>query len=511
MHNWRAKINKSATKIQILDGDSVLRTIEASDDTFAPYEAREFATEIVEKLKDKSAAQMEDSEEEPSVDDINETHDKVKKEITDEATGESVEGEKVNVAALQEENARLKTALNEERMKFAKERKARRGLAIAKELVASGNLENTEEAIRNKIAEVTTMEDKEITRLERKVAGESEFETVDEAKREARRYRRIARIAKTYAEEAQEDGNEKKADYHDAEAVIAEEKATACEKAAMDMQEMEEKMDNLEETMDDMEEKMEKVEEKMEEENGEEYEEKVEDLSNLSDEEIEKKLETPAADEANDEAMGVAPDGEEKQEDNDDDGEPEDLSDEDDDDGEPEDLSDDAAKMEDMEEKIEDMEEKMEDMEEKMSEMEEKMAMVRSYKRLASAHRKEATKHEAAGNHEAADKADAEADELLAKAAEIEDYLEQAGYVKDDSEMKEAKEGEECQAEEEVEEKMLPGVHYKKKSTEEASRGDLGSIEGFGFDKSATLQEASSDPEVDTLSKMWSRGAKDQD
>lgn len=67
--------------------------------------------------------------------------------------------------------ANLKKKLAQERNDRQIERKARRGLAIAKQLVAENKLEDSYDAIKIKIAEIVKLEDSEIDRLERKVAG----------------------------------------------------------------------------------------------------------------------------------------------------------------------------------------------------------------------------------------------------------------------------------------------------------------------------------------------------
>ena len=284
MFNFNAKVHKSGSKIRIYDGDKFLREINASAKTFQPAEAKEFAEELVAELE-KESQQMVDPAAQPTVVNQQQKQDVSLSEVSQNATGnvdveeleelldvEEEEKQEVDkdvenkVASYKAKIIKLQSLLINERKERTIERKARRGLAIAKQMVANGVLENNFETIRNKIAEIVEMETPEIDRLEKKTSGEKEFETPTEAFKEARRLKRIARLNRVAAEDAQEEGDEEMADELDQKADIAEQKAASYEKIGQEMiEEKQEETEKVEEKVEEKQEETEKVEEKVEE------------------------------------------------------------------------------------------------------------------------------------------------------------------------------------------------------------------------------------------------------
>lgn len=260
--SWTAKVHKTGSKVRIYDGSRFVKEVVASAETYAPVEAKEFANELLAELQSQSkkadkditvrtpaevqtkslkevkqnASGLDPKDCTELQDDNLETID-VEDETEDQAdeTNEEIAEKEAKIAKLMNVVASYKKALHQEKVDRVTERKARRGLAIAKQLVANGTLKNDYEVIRTKVAEIVDMETREIEMLERKVAGEREFASVEDAKREARRQNRIARMHRVAAEDAQEDGDEAEADVLDSKAEEAEAKAASYAKIAQEM------------------------------------------------------------------------------------------------------------------------------------------------------------------------------------------------------------------------------------------------------------------------------------
>jgi len=460
---WKAKIHKSGSKVRIYDGDKFIREVTASSETFEPAEAKTFASELLTELEKKSA-QMTDTSASPDVTTEKELHEISKDEVMQNATGDDLSTDvelqddvldETKLASLKKTIIKLQSKLINERKERVIERKARRGLAIAKQLVASGDLKNDFTTIRTKVAEIVNMESSEIDRLERKTAGEKEFETPTEALKEARRLKRIARVNRVAAEDAQQDGDEEMADQLDNKAEIAETKAASYEKLAEEM---------IEEDVKEEKQVEEVKEEKVEEEKQvEEIKEEVKE---------EKQVE--------------------------------------------------EVKEEVKEEKVEEKQETTDD-----AEMDIMMMAAKKYHRIASKYRKAAEEAEAKGDELEADKQDELADIAEEKALDFEakcssqkvateEVKEEVIEEKQDEEVKEEKVEEEKQddevIEEETEEKQDDEIAEeepktaKKKTPPVLKRANDGKmIDGFGFDKSASVEENTfaNDPEVSKLESIW--------
>ncbi|MFA5733334.1 MAG: hypothetical protein WC934_15215, partial [Acidithiobacillus sp.] len=150
----------------------------------------------------KRAEQMIEPSEEPVV-----TTEQEEKEIIEEDVEMADPiGTNASSAILQNRYATLQKKYASMQKRYAIEIKARRGLAIVNEMIRRGSLSKklSQTAIIKHVAEIAKLSNEEITRLERKVAGQSEFKNVAEAKKVARSYRRKAKIAAQKALEAEE-------------------------------------------------------------------------------------------------------------------------------------------------------------------------------------------------------------------------------------------------------------------------------------------------------------------
>jgi len=488
MHVWQVKVHKTGSAVKVFDGDNFIREIKASADTFEPMEAKEFGTALLTELNEKSAKQMENTEAKPEVTTKAELRNEVEKVTDAEPKGIAVKDASIEKAAAKITQLRgiiasLKSKLAAERTERTIERKARRGLAIAKQLVANGSLKNEYEAIRNKVAEITDLDDAEISREERKASGEKEFDSPAEARKEARRMKRIARINRVAAEDAQEDNDEEAADDFDAKADEADKKANYFEQVAVEMEKAPEAAPAPTATPEVKVEAKKTPEEKKEEKKEEVKEEKAE------------------------------------------------------------------AKAE------EKKEEKKEEAKE-AKKVDKKQAAAK-YRKLAEDHRKLAEDAEAAGDSAEADKQDEMADEAEDKAEEIESCsmdeaqaepemkpeADDIQFGSDDDEAEDDEEeakdegkvapvaekpAEEAQADESEEDEEDDEEEDEDDEDDEEAQTEEGKaptakktasplkrahdekvIDGFGFDKNASLVEEnhySNDTEVEKLSSMW-RGA----
>lgn len=499
MSNWKIQVHKTGSMVRVFDGDKMVKEIKASAETYNPAESKEFAAKLLDELNAKSASTMTEPEAAPAVATNEETHAVVSQEAISPAAGEGAtnapaapvavepaESEAPEAEELMKINASLTKKLAIERRERAIERKARRGLAIAKQLVDESKLDNDYDAIKGKVAEIVALEDSEIDRLERKMAGVKEFESKEEALKESRRQARLARMARTAALEAEEEGEAAQADEMDRKADLHEKKAEDYSKKA---EEFDADWDYEEDVKTD------KKEEKAEEEKKEAS--VPEDLSKLSDEEIAKKaaeVETPA-EEKKEEATAEEK-AEEKKE-----AAAEDLSK----------LSD--AEISKKAEETPAEEKKEEKAEEKAPEAEApatpapeapvvtpeqkdqamlvemgytaaKKAMIEDYKKLVIAHRKLAEEAESKGETEAADKEDKAADELEEKLAAIEAAVKAAACEKSE-EVKPEEEKKEEKAEEEKKEEAPAAP-----ATEDAGADDKMSSFETELSKLATEDEA---------------------
>jgi len=517
MFKWNAKVHKSGNKVAVFNGSKLMKMVEASKETFEPAEAQKFAEKLLEELETRTSAQMRNPADQPSVVPPAEQQIYDLPAVAQQAQGkaphmgpsaqpaaapevpEAIEeddvkeeddkpedlGKSASIDKLAKENAelrhiasKLKKRLAQEIDERATERKARRGLAIAKQMVIEGKLEDSYDTIKNKVAEIVKLEDSEITRLEKKVAGEQEFDSIEDASKEARKQSRIARINRQAAAEAQEDGDEKEADSLDRLASEAEAKTAHIEQIIEEMKTAAaccEKKDPTEEAAASCE-KKDPATEKTEEEAAKPV---IEPEAAKKEEPAKKEQETPEKGEATEKGEGS---GEEPGE---------------------------AAEKETTTEEAE----------------EDKLAsMARKYRRIASSHRKLAEKAEAEGDVAAADKEDNLADEAEEKAEEIEKKLEKPEEKvaeKTETPAEEAKEEvTETPAEEAKEEKAeaeKPAEEAKEETEEEGKDASGNSplkregevIDSFGIDKNASLVEQNDyahDPEVELLSSIW-RGA----
>lgn len=224
---WSAKVHKTGSQVQLLKNGTVAKVIKADTGAFKPEEAHKFAASLVNELnKVKTAKQMTDGEAKPTVATPAEKHEIALKEVKSDAKGTDVMGKAATDLA--KENTALKKKVARLEKESALERKARRGLAIAKELVAQNKLANTEEAIKAAVVDITRKANDEIVLLERKVAGLPLYPSKDEAAQESRKYARLSRLHKSAADDAQSVNDIKTAD---AEDVMAEHYAALAEEA----------------------------------------------------------------------------------------------------------------------------------------------------------------------------------------------------------------------------------------------------------------------------------------
>jgi len=284
MNKWTAKVHKTGSKVAVFNGAKCVKIVQASKETFEPAEAQKFAEELLTELV-KQAEQMDTPADQPSVttkaesqiadtaevakdpvgaspadmeiqdeedgepepidlDDDDELQDEEKPEpvATDDDEEVAKDEEKVGklvarIHELKKVATILQKKLANEKEERVVERKARRGLAIAKQMVTAGTLDDTYDAIHKKVSEIVNLEVSEIERLEKKMAGEKEFDSVDAALKAARRYSRIGRLNRTAAAEAEEEGDSDQADELDIKAEEAEQKAAEINAIAKGMQE----------------------------------------------------------------------------------------------------------------------------------------------------------------------------------------------------------------------------------------------------------------------------------
>ena len=465
-YNWHAKVHKSGSKIAVFNGPNLVKVVESSKETFEPCEAQKFAEDIVKELESRTSAQMTEPSEKPAVATGAELQDASMEVVKTQAEGKSpgdrpapkIEVEKISIEneELKEMVSSLKKKLSKERNERAIERKARRGLAIAKQLVVEGKLEDSYESIKNKVAQIVKLEDSEIDRLERKTAGEHEFETIEDAQKELRRQTRIARINRQAAAEAQEDGDEEQADSLDSKAEEAEIKVSHIKEVIEEMQKTSNDDDIIDNQIASTEEPM-STEEKMETP-------AVEEAKTT-----EEKMETPATEEPKTTEATVV-------------------------------------------EETKTTETPV--VENKLSEL------ARSYRVIAANHRKLAEEAEQNGDIKTADEQDALGDEAEERAEEIEKKLSECTKTSEETPVVEEEQTEVTQTapEEQVEEKKEaikkePGKTITSSKHNPLKREDGEVVEeSFGIDKNASLVEQndySSDPEVDVLSKMWRGAPKD--
>jgi hypothetical protein len=228
---YKVRVAASGQKVAVYKDDKIVKVIQASDDTFKPAEAVKYAEELNCELQ-KSAEQMQDpagpivtpTKAEQQTIDLPKTQTPATgiggSEIMD-IKAKLVEAQKA-IQSLQLENAQLKDAT-------IIERKARRGLAIAKQEVLSNKIASTESTIEERVLEITAMSDEDITLLERKTAGLSEFESITQANKYASSMKIKARMYRQAAEEAMENGAEHEACKHEATADHCDARATVAE------------------------------------------------------------------------------------------------------------------------------------------------------------------------------------------------------------------------------------------------------------------------------------------
>jgi hypothetical protein len=207
---WSARVHQSGDRIQLLKNGSVTKIIRASADTFVPAESQKFAKGLVDSLNARVAKQMVDPSAQPTVATKGEVHKEILKDVNENAKGISPKE-----ASIIEENANLKKRIAQITKAASTERKARRGLAIVKTLVDQKKVANSEEVIKAEVVKIAAMSNEEISLLERKVAGKSLYDSVDDAGKASRRYARMARLHMAAAEDAQLAGDDVVADEED--------------------------------------------------------------------------------------------------------------------------------------------------------------------------------------------------------------------------------------------------------------------------------------------------------
>jgi hypothetical protein len=227
MDKWTAKVHVSGTRIQLLKNGSVTKVIKASTETFKPIEAKAFAENLVNTINAKQAKQMTDPDAAPAIDTKGEEQAKALKALGQDAKGISVK----EASAITEENKSLKKKVARLEKEATIERKARRGLAIAKTMVQQKKIANDESAIKAEVMKIVAMSNDEIGLLEKKVAGAPLYNSADEAATAGRRYARMARLHRQAAEDAELAENTDLADDEDKQAAKYEtlSKEAACE------------------------------------------------------------------------------------------------------------------------------------------------------------------------------------------------------------------------------------------------------------------------------------------
>jgi len=217
---WSARVNKTGSKVQLLKNGNVSKTIEASDESFSPAEAQKFAEDLVKKMNEKVAKQMTDPGAQPDVATKGEQQNESLSAVNQQATGKAVNASENGISkeafeASENENKLLKRKVAKLEKEAHIERKARRGLQIAKALVEQNKLANDESVIKDKVIEITAMSNDEITLLERKASNQPLYDSVEDANKAARRYARMSRLHKQAAEDAQISGDDNLADTED--------------------------------------------------------------------------------------------------------------------------------------------------------------------------------------------------------------------------------------------------------------------------------------------------------
>lgn len=228
---YKVRVAASGQKVAVYENDKIVKIIQASDETFKPAEAVKYAEQLNAELQ-KTAEQMKDpagpittptKAEQQSI-------DLPKTQAPSTGVGGSdimdikakfIEAQKA-IQALQLENAQLKES-------SLIERKARRGLAIARQEVATDKIASTESTIEARVMEITAMSDEDITLLERKTAGLAEFESIDHANKYASSMKIKARMYRQAAEEAMEHQAEDEACKHEATATFCDQRASVAE------------------------------------------------------------------------------------------------------------------------------------------------------------------------------------------------------------------------------------------------------------------------------------------
>jgi hypothetical protein len=211
---WSARVHKSGNQVQLLKNGSVTKVIKASADTFEPCDSRKFAEDLVTTLNQKVAKQMTDPGAKPAVDSKAEVQSKVMDVLNHDAKGISPK----EASVILDENKLLKKKVAKLEKDATIERKARRALSIAKELVGQGKVANNESAIKNEVMKIVAMANDEINLLEKRVANTPLYVSVDEAKIAERRYARMSRLHRQAAEDAELAGNTGAADSEDMKA-----------------------------------------------------------------------------------------------------------------------------------------------------------------------------------------------------------------------------------------------------------------------------------------------------
>jgi hypothetical protein len=518
MYQWNAKVHKSGTKVAIFNGKNLVKVVEASKETFEPAEAQKFAEELVSELTNRTSAQMTTPSAAPSTTTESELQNATMNAVTQQATGKGA-GEEKTVETLPEEmldeqgdekvaseNKNLKQVISNLKKKLAQERnervierKARRGLAIAKQLVVEGKLEDSYDAIKMKVAEIVKLEDSEIDRLERKTAGDQEFDSVEDAMKEIRRQSRISRINRQAAAEAQEDGDEEQAD-------VLDKKADEAEAKVAHLQQIVDEMNKTAETS--VPEEKVATEEKPVEEKTATEETPTEEKTAAEETPVVPPVEEKKEEEKADAPAAEVPPVEEKKEE-----------------------KADATEATPVEEKKEE-----EQCAKASDESTEKLAaLARKYRSIAANHRKLAEKAETEGDVEAADKQDAMADDAEEKAEDIEKKLAETKTAEEKKEETPAEEKTEEAVEEDNKEATIEvenkEANVDEEEKKEAAKKNPGSTvtssehstlkregapveDSFGIDKNASLVEEndySNDPEVEILSKMWRGAPKDEE
>jgi len=228
---YKVRVAASGQKIAVYQNDKILKVIYASDDTFKPAEAVKYAEELNNELQ-KTAEQMQDPAGEIT------TPTKAEQQSSDlpktQAPATGVGGP--DIMAIQAKLHEAQKAIQNLHVENAKlkeastiERKARRGLAIARHEASINSIASTESAIESRVMEITAMSDEDISLLERKTAGLTEFETPQHAQKYATAQKVKSRIYRQAAEEAMEDGSEEEAIKQEAKAAYCEHRASEAE------------------------------------------------------------------------------------------------------------------------------------------------------------------------------------------------------------------------------------------------------------------------------------------